>query len=111
LFFQIRKISFAIIHSSTLLLPTWKAKLKEMGCKEKSMPQDVSTRWNSTYDMLDFAVEHKTVINAMTNDVDNGLRAYKMTNKEWGFASELRDILKVSREKQRATKSCWALKH
>jgi hypothetical protein len=23
------------------------------------MPCDVTTRWNSTYDMLDFAVEHK----------------------------------------------------
>jgi hypothetical protein len=92
---QIRRIAFALIHSLTLLLPAWKKKQAEMGFKEKSMHCDVSTRWNSTYNMLDFAVEHQKVINAMTNDIDNNLRAYEMSTREWGFAQELRDVLKV----------------
>jgi hypothetical protein len=72
--------------------------MKEMGLREKSMPCDVTTRWNSTFDMLDFAVEHMAVVNAMTNNVNNGLRAFEMTTKEWGFATKLRDVLKVSNQ-------------
>jgi hypothetical protein len=66
------------------------------------MPRDVTTRWNSTYDMLDFAVVHKSVVNAMTNDVDNNLRTYEMNTREWGFAEELRDVLKVRARATRA---------
>ena len=70
-----------------------------MGLKKRSMPRDVTTRWNSTYDMLDFAVNHKIPLNAMTSDAVNKLRLYEMNEEEWGYAVELRDVLKVREER------------
>jgi hypothetical protein len=60
------------------------------------MPRDVSTRWNSTFDMLEFAIQYRPAINAMTAACDFGLRQYELVPAEWKIASELRDVLKVS---------------
>ena len=59
------------------------------------MPRDLATRWNSTFDMLDFAVEHITAINTITADRDMKLRKYELSEADWGIARELRDVLKV----------------
>jgi len=59
---QLRKIAFSIINSTTILLPMWFQTLEKMKLKERKMPRDVSTRWNSTFDMLDFALEYRTAI-------------------------------------------------
>ena len=55
---QLRKTAFAIKHSSTIILPQWFATLEDFGLSPRMMPRDVSTRWNSTYDMLEFAIEY-----------------------------------------------------
>ena len=60
------------------------------------MPRDVITRWNSTFDMLDFAVEHITAINTITSDRDMKLRQYELSEDDWDMARQLRDVLKVS---------------
>jgi hypothetical protein len=70
-----------------------------MGLKERTMPRDVSTRWNSTYEMLNFALEHQEALTKMTADKDNGLQAYEMTRKEWLLAKQLEEVLKVSKER------------
>ncbi|TFK80196.1 hypothetical protein K466DRAFT_447015, partial [Polyporus arcularius HHB13444] len=59
---KIRKISFKIIHSTTKLLPAWREILKELKMAEKLLPCDVATRWNSTFDMADMAVEYRAAI-------------------------------------------------
>ena len=59
------------------------------------MPRDVATRWNSTFDMLDFAVKHITAINTITSDRDMKLRKYKLSEGDWDIARQLRDVLKV----------------
>jgi hypothetical protein len=59
------------------------------------MPRDVKTRWNSTFDMLDFAVEHITAIDTITGDRDMKLRQYELSEDDWDMARHLRDILKV----------------
>ena len=59
------------------------------------MPCDVTTLWNSTYDMLIFAVEHKKALGELTSSLQNGLQAHKLTIDEWKIAEELRDMLKV----------------
>jgi hypothetical protein len=59
------------------------------------MPRDVATRWNSTFDMLDFAVEHITAINTITADRDLKLRKYELSESDWDIARQLRDVLKV----------------
>ena len=55
---QLRKLVFKIVHSTTILLPAWKAALEDLELALKIMPRDISTQWNSTYKMLCFAVEH-----------------------------------------------------
>jgi hypothetical protein len=61
----------------------------------RKMPRDVSTRWNSTFDMVDFAVEHRAAIDEMTGNKNMGLRKYEMNENEWRIAEQLRDTLKV----------------
>jgi hypothetical protein len=60
------------------------------------MPQDVSTRWNSTFDMLSFAIRYCEAIDAMTAVRGFDLRKYELGPAEWKVATELRDVLNVS---------------
>ena len=70
---QLRKISFKVIHSTTIVLPSWRRLLEELKMKERIIPCDVATRWNSTYDMLAFAFEYRKAIDALTADRYNEL--------------------------------------
>ncbi|KAE9399636.1 hypothetical protein BT96DRAFT_771216, partial [Gymnopus androsaceus JB14] len=54
-----RKISFKIINSPTLLLPKWREQVANTDFKNRVLPRDVATRWNSTYDMLSAFLEMK----------------------------------------------------
>lgn len=59
------------------------------------MPRDVATRWNSTYDMLVFALDHRKAIEIMSADRENGLRSFELSSGEWRIVAQLCDILKV----------------
>ena len=59
------------------------------------MPRDVSTRWNSTFDMLDFAIDYRAAIDAITSSRDLNLRKYELADNEWAIAVNLRDTLKA----------------
>jgi len=59
------------------------------------MPRDVSTRWNSTYDMLEFALKYAAALNAMTDDRDMKLRKFELSKREWSMAAELCKALQV----------------
>ena len=59
------------------------------------MRRDVSTRWNSTYDMLEFATEYCVALDIMTADRDMNLRKFELSKKEWGMATELCEVLQV----------------
>jgi hypothetical protein len=91
----LRKVAFAIKNSTTIILPQWFAILQDLKLAKCMMPRDVATRWNSTFDMLNFAVEHITAINAITSDRDMKLRQYELSEDEWDVARQLRDVLKV----------------
>ena len=60
------------------------------------MPRDVHTRWNSTYDMIEFALVYRQVIDKLTSERGLGLRDFEMDVDEWEIAAQLSEILKVS---------------
>ncbi|KAI0776430.1 hypothetical protein BC629DRAFT_1253789, partial [Irpex lacteus] len=70
---KLRKLSFAIIHSSTILLPQWHELLKRLELPDRIMPRDVRTRWNSTYAMLDFALQYREAIAEFTGSLRTNL--------------------------------------
>jgi len=53
------------------------------------MPRDVSTRWNSTFDMLDFAISYHEAIDALTANRLLKLRRFELDNEEWEVAERL----------------------
>jgi len=59
------------------------------------MSRDVTTRWNSTYDMLSFVIKYQKAIKQFTSERKNDLRQYELTESEWVIASELCNTLKV----------------
>jgi hypothetical protein len=79
---QLRKIAFKVINSSTLILPAWQEMLEELKMKDWIIPRDVATRWNSTYDMLRFALEYRKAIDILTADRNNDLRSYELSERE-----------------------------
>ena len=60
------------------------------------IPRDVTTRWNLTYDMLNFALEYRKAIDVLTTDRQNELQNYELSKREWTIAKQLCDVLKVS---------------
>jgi len=84
-----------IKNSSTIILPQWYAKLEELGLKLHIMPCDVLTRWNSTFNMLDFALTYHMAIDEIMSNWDFNLRKHKLEDKEWEIAERLRDSLKA----------------
>ena len=101
--FQLRKLAYAIKNSTTIILPRWNAIIEECAVTSTSnkkltvrkMPRDVSTRWNSTFDMLKFACLYHDAINKITDDRSMKLCDYELKDHEWKIVEELRDSLKV----------------
>jgi hypothetical protein len=60
-----------------------------------NMPQDICTRWNLTFDMLDYAVVHREAIDTVTQRHDLGLRKFELVYSDWEIVSQLQDVLKV----------------
>ena len=90
------KIAFRVINLSTIVLPAWQKLLKELRIPDRIMPHDVTTYWNSTYDMLKFALEYRKAIDILTADRQNDLQNYKLSKQEWTIAAQLSEVLKVS---------------
>jgi hypothetical protein len=64
---QLRKVAYAIKKSSTLALLEWFCILDELSLDAHMLLCDVCTRWNATYDMLDFTYKYKEAINQITD--------------------------------------------
>ena len=92
---QLQTLANVIKNSSTIILPQWLAKLKDLGLKVRMMPRNVSTRWNSTFDMLNFALDYRVPIDEITSNCDLNLHKYELQDEEWVVAKNLCDTLKV----------------
>jgi hypothetical protein len=58
------------------------------------IPRDVSTRWNSTFDLLIFAKQYRKAIDTMVEEHDD-LEDLKLSRRDWKVVDELADILEV----------------
>jgi hypothetical protein len=92
---KLRRLAFAIIRSTTIILPAWRQRCKDLKLKPRILPRDVVTRWNSTYYMLDFALKYRTVIDTMTADKSLKLRMFELETEEWGIVEELVTVLRL----------------
>ncbi|KAH9848486.1 hypothetical protein C2E23DRAFT_739549, partial [Lenzites betulinus] len=70
---KIRRLAFKIVHSTTVILPAWRDILKEKSLPDRLIPRDVKTRWNSTYDMLNVAVQYRPAVDALCNNREHRL--------------------------------------
>jgi hypothetical protein len=84
-----------MINSTTILLPAWYDALASLKLPRRNMPRDVQTRWNSTYDMLRFALKYEKAVKIMTQMRELGLRGYELSPEEWVLAQQLSDVLEV----------------
>jgi hypothetical protein len=91
----VRKLAYKIIHSTTIILPAWREILEDMKFPVTLMARDVSTRWNSTLDMLEYALKHRIAVDTVTQRRVLGLRKFELGDHEWDIITQLRDILKV----------------
>jgi hypothetical protein len=66
-----------------------------LGLKEHIIPRDVTTRWNSTYDMLTFTLEYRHVVERFVADQKNNLRELELSEDEWKIVAQLSDVLMV----------------
>ena len=61
------------------------------------MPRDVATRWNSTLDLLEYALKHCKAIDIVTQRRELGLWDLELTDEEWAIVEQLQRVLKVSK--------------
>jgi hypothetical protein len=69
--------------------------LDDLPLSARMMPRDISIRWNSTYDMVDFRVDYRVALNIITSDRDMKLRQFELSEEDWATAVHLRNVLKV----------------
>ena len=92
---QVRQLSFAIIHSTTIALPAWRHICKDKQLKPNLIPRDVATRWNSTYDMLKFTLKYRDAIDGVTADKTLKLQKYELDNDDWKIIHDLVAVFEV----------------
>jgi hypothetical protein len=95
---QLRKFSFAVIHSTTIALPAWRRACETHELKPRLIPRDVVTRWNSTHDMMEFALKYRKPIDDITADKKLKLRKYELDNDDWKIIEDLVAVLHVCDE-------------
>ncbi|KAJ7328454.1 hypothetical protein DFH08DRAFT_709747 [Mycena albidolilacea] len=93
---QIRRLNFAIIHSTTLALPAWKRTCLTYKLTERLILRDVRTRWNSTFDMLLFAVKYRRAVDGITAEKSLKLRKFELDDQECKILSDLLTIYKAA---------------
>jgi hypothetical protein len=63
--------------------------------KARLIPHNVSTRWNSTFDMLKVAIEYRAPIDTLVGGRKNKMRDLELDASEWTALEDLMKVLKV----------------
>ncbi|KAJ3752499.1 hypothetical protein EV360DRAFT_17820, partial [Lentinula raphanica] len=92
------KIAYKIINSLTLLLSKWREQLLSTDFTDHTLLHDVSTRWNSTHNMLVSFLEMKEHINAFIDHSSYKLSEYTITDEEWEVIGGLVSALSILKE-------------
>jgi hypothetical protein len=92
---KLRSLSYAILRSTTHLLPAWNRLCIEHNLKVRRMPRDVVTRWNSTYNMLAFMLLYRKPIDAITADKAYKVWKFELEGDDWKIVQSLASVLKV----------------
>ena len=79
-----------------ILLPAWYKSPEEFNLPKCLMPQDVSTQWNLTFNMLEFSLNNQEALNAITGDQRMELWTFELLEHEWTLAEQLQDVLEVN---------------
>ena len=74
---------------------------------ERLIPRDVTTRWNSTYDMLAFVLEYCVAVDSFTAKRKNDSRDLELRKEEWVVVKQLSKVLMV----RGCTNHGWLNKH
>ncbi|KAF8547112.1 hypothetical protein OG21DRAFT_1425432, partial [Imleria badia] len=91
---QTQKLGYKIIHATTILLPAWREIFEKLKLKLTYLLQDVATRWNSTFNMLDYALQHLDTVDGITQKQELGLRKFELSDEEWTVVEQLHMVLK-----------------
>jgi hypothetical protein len=92
---KIHKLSFAIVHSTTITLPAWHAACITHGQYVHLIPHHVKTRWNSTYNMLIVTFDYHLIIDNMTGNKTLNLCQYELDDGDWEVIKNLLRVLKI----------------
>jgi hypothetical protein len=85
---QIHKCSFAIVQSTTIALPAWQEVCAWNALPPHLIPHDVTTQWNSTYNMLKVAIAYHAAIDNITADKSVKLWKYEL-DEDWDIVRDL----------------------
>ncbi|KIM56127.1 hypothetical protein SCLCIDRAFT_133318, partial [Scleroderma citrinum Foug A] len=75
----LRKVAFKIVHSTTIVLLAWKDILNDLCLMISLMPRDIATRWNSTFDLLEYALKHRKAVDLLTQRRELGLGKFELS--------------------------------
>ncbi|KIK11653.1 hypothetical protein PISMIDRAFT_74065, partial [Pisolithus microcarpus 441] len=79
----LHKLTIKLVHSTTILLPVWKSILKELRQAVTIMLHDVPTRWNSSFNLSEYTLNHRKAIDTVTQHRELGLRKFELGDHEW----------------------------
>ncbi|KAF8231002.1 hypothetical protein L208DRAFT_1279094, partial [Tricholoma matsutake] len=88
------KLSFTIIHSTTIALPAWCMTCTAHKLPIHLIPRDVKTHWNSTFDMAKVALKYCLVIDDITANKSLKLHKSELDDDNWKIIGNLLQIYK-----------------
>ena len=59
------------------------------------LPRDVSTEWNSMFDMLTFSLQYREAVDDISGNKTANMHQYELNDEEWQISEQFHNTLKV----------------